>query len=101
MLAFTDKAAHGAEGNRTPDLLNAIQALSQLSYGPDPSPMTRFVKKQAAGLTGLEPAASGVTDRHSNQLSYSPCSALFARPSNALTGNRTPTATLKEWCPSR
>ncbi len=24
------------------------------------------------GLTGLEPAASGVTDRHSNQLSYSP-----------------------------
>jgi hypothetical protein len=25
-----------------------------------------------AGLTGLEPAASGVTDRHSNQLSYSP-----------------------------
>ena len=25
----------GAEGSRTPDLLNAIQALSQLSYGPD------------------------------------------------------------------
>ena len=25
-----------------------------------------------AGLTGLEPATSGVTDRHSNQLSYSP-----------------------------
>ncbi len=24
----------GAEGNRTPDLLNAIQALSQLSYNP-------------------------------------------------------------------
>lgn len=24
----------GAEGNRTPDLLNAIQALSQLSYAP-------------------------------------------------------------------
>ncbi len=27
----------GAEGNRTPDLLNAIQALSQLSYGPSPN----------------------------------------------------------------
>ena len=27
---------HGAEGNRTPDLLNAIQALSQLSYSPAP-----------------------------------------------------------------
>ncbi len=26
---------NGAEGNRTPDLLNAIQALSQLSYGPN------------------------------------------------------------------
>ncbi len=25
----------GAEGDRTPDLLNAIQALSQLSYGPN------------------------------------------------------------------
>ena len=24
----------GDEGNRTPDLLNAIQALSQLSYAP-------------------------------------------------------------------
>jgi len=28
-------ANSGAEGNRTPDLLNAIQALSQLSYGPN------------------------------------------------------------------
>ena len=27
----------GAEGSRTPDLLNAIQALSQLSYGPNVS----------------------------------------------------------------
>jgi len=26
---------NGAEGSRTPDLLNAIQALSQLSYSPD------------------------------------------------------------------
>ena len=29
----------GAEGNRTPDLLNAIQALSQLSYGPGAEPV--------------------------------------------------------------
>ena len=28
----------GAEGSRTPDLLNAIQALSQLSYGPNALP---------------------------------------------------------------
>ena len=37
--AFENKALRledhgGAEGNRTPDLLNAIQALSQLSYSP-------------------------------------------------------------------
>ncbi len=60
---------HGAAGNRTPDLLNAIQALSQLSYGPNrPSHFNQL----QTGLTGLEPATSGVTDRHSNQLSYSP-----------------------------
>jgi hypothetical protein len=41
----------GAEGNRTPDLLNAIQALSQLSYGPSagqvgwlPAPGRRLTK---------------------------------------------------------
>ena len=31
------------------------------------------------GLTGLEPATSGVTDRHSNQLSYSPNSLLLCK----------------------
>ena len=36
----------GAEGDRTPDLLNAIQALSQLSYNP-----LRPLKKCAAQLT--------------------------------------------------
>src|ERR1043166_8394652 len=30
----TWQPCHGGEGNRTPDLLNAIQALSQLSYAP-------------------------------------------------------------------
>ena len=28
----------GDEGDRTPDLCNAIAALSQLSYGPEPFP---------------------------------------------------------------
>ena len=28
--------AGGARGSRTPDLVNAIHALSQLSYGPEP-----------------------------------------------------------------
>src|SRR6266581_511007 len=31
-----------------------------------------FSERDGTGLTGLEPATSGVTDRHSNQLSYSP-----------------------------
>ena len=38
----------GAEGNRTPDLLIANEALSQLSYGPTGS---------GAGLLGEPPAA--------------------------------------------
>jgi hypothetical protein len=29
------RCGSGGEGNRTPDLLNAIQALSQLSYAPE------------------------------------------------------------------
>ena len=33
-LKRNDGSFGGAEGNRTLDLLNAIQALSQLSYGP-------------------------------------------------------------------
>ncbi len=32
----------GATGGRTPDLLNAIQALSQLSYSPSKKDHTRF-----------------------------------------------------------
>ena len=39
-------------------------ALSQLSYGPKDSLST--------GLTGFEPATSGVTDRHSNQAELQP-----------------------------
>ena len=35
-------------------------------------PRLRGQTEPGAGLTGIEPATSGVTDRHSNQLSYSP-----------------------------
>ena len=56
----------GAGWSRTRDLMSAIHALSQLSYGPSK------LCHGTTGLTGLEPATSGVTDRHSNQLSYSP-----------------------------
>ena len=45
-------------------------------------------KKEMARLTGLEPATSGVTGRHSNQLSYNrACGALPISSSVArLTG---------------
>src|SRR5688572_996555 len=81
----------GAEGNRTPDLLNAIQALSQLSYGPgivNGRQLTVYrlhirdfvLPSLNTGPTGLEPATSGVTVRHSNRLSYGPWSNdLFPR----------------------
>src|SRR6185312_124968 len=55
------------------------------------------------GLTGLEPATSGVTDRHSNQLSYSPrlpCSCTCTSP-HSPKGSRTPLCTLKECRPNR
>ena len=34
-----------------------------------------------AGVTGLEPATSGVTGRHSNQLSYTPAMGAHIRTS--------------------
>ena len=37
---------------------------------PCPCPSGHFHEKQVARVTGLEPATSGVTGRHSNQLSY-------------------------------
>ena len=88
----------GPDRDRTGDLCNAIAALSQLSYRPLPGaglharlwltfrrPLrTRALPFQSSagsrvastGLTGLEPATSGVTDRHSNRLSYSPNESL-------------------------
>ena len=38
----------GAEGDRTPDLMNAIHALSQLSYGP-------VLSANERGLISCEP----------------------------------------------
>ncbi len=54
----------------------------------------------STGLTGLEPATSGVTDRHSNQLSYSPNDCYVLAP-NGPNGNRTRLCTLKECRPNR
>ena len=38
LTTLVSRLASGGEGDRTPDLVNAIHALSQLSYAPDTSP---------------------------------------------------------------
>ncbi len=78
----------GAREDRTPDLLRARQALSQLSYGPKETShqfsagSRQFKKLKAAncilmtfflvGLGGFEPPTSPLSGVRSNQLSYRP-----------------------------
>ena len=60
----------GARRDRTDDLLNANQALSQLSYGP----MIKLyqIKLTVVGLGRLELPTSRLSGVRSNQLSYIP-----------------------------
>ena len=48
------------------------------SKKPQPVRVAVF-EARVAGVTGLEPAASGVTGRRSNQLSYTPFAVLFPK----------------------
>ena len=52
---------HGGEGNRTPDLLNAIQALSQLSYAPVSGVRGAPVVKHGGRLRNREPSGTADT----------------------------------------
>jgi hypothetical protein len=54
----------GDEGNRTPDLLLAKQALYQLSYIPEPCAANRV------RVLGFEPRTSALSELRSSQLSY-------------------------------
>ena len=58
----------GADRDRTCDLLNANQALSQLSY----SPKNKIMAVDQVGLRGLEPRTSSLSGMRSNHLSYKP-----------------------------
>jgi hypothetical protein len=60
----------GARRDRTDDLLNANQALSQLSYGPS----------KMVGLGRLELPTSRLSSARSNQLSYKPVSIPASPP---------------------
>ena len=65
----------GAKEDRTPDLLRARQALSQLSYGPirlRPRFLKCFTFRALVGLGGVEPPTSPLSGVRSNQLSYRP-----------------------------
>src|SRR5690606_10312564 len=59
------ESAGGAGGSRTPDLLNAIQALSQLSYSPSGSPRTEsgasYRPPPAVAREGLRPPSDRAT----------------------------------------
>ena len=66
--------SHGGEGNRTPDLLNAIQALSQLSYTPGMIP-------DGVGLTRQEPRriSKGSIDVKKFAMAISPTASILQR----------------------
>ncbi len=52
-LSYSRKAS-GGEGNRTPDLVNAIHALSQLSYAP--APAAARARGIGRGVAGKHPS---------------------------------------------
>ena len=58
----------GAEGIRTPYLLNAIQSLSQLSYSPNPIP--NLAKNYAKGKARTARALSGIVPDSDNQTEH-------------------------------
>ena len=69
--------------NRTLDPLLARQVLSQLSYAPLYSVISKFFKSM--GLSGLEPPTSRLSGVRSNQLSYKPIKTLKNSGSHLLS----------------
>ena len=67
----------GAEGDRTPDLVVANHALSQLSYSPG---------KNSALSTGDSPTDLGAEGATLSQLSYSPVTPMSSAPDDSCVG---------------
>ena len=76
----------GAKEDRTPDLLRARQALSQLSYGP--RYWTPELLAILVGLGGLEPPTSPLSGVRSNRLSYRPNNRRVCRPIAPLSKHK-------------
>jgi hypothetical protein len=70
----------GASRDRTDDLKLAKLALSQLSYGPAPTPAAG----RLVGRGGLEPPTSRLSGVRSNRLSYRPTAPRIARAADPL-----------------
>ncbi len=87
----------GAKEDRTPDLLRARQALSQLSYGPG-NPAASAATAMV-GLGGLEPPTSPLSGVRSNHLSYRPHASSPGRTAAAPDGTGRPRQCA--WAPTR
>ena len=72
LLLSRSHSGGGAEEDRTPDLLRARQALSQLSYGPDRPDAHAASLCHLVGLGRFERPTSPLSGVRSNQLSYRP-----------------------------
>ena len=64
------KRSGGCKETRTPDPRLVRALLYQLSYAPTKDVPNFRLSGRVAERTGLEPATSGVTGRHSNRLNY-------------------------------
>jgi hypothetical protein len=58
------KRGHGGEGDRTPDLVNAIHALSQLSYAPAKFSRLRPAPRQHGNVAVAAPSVNEVRSGH-------------------------------------
>ena len=76
----------GDKRARTAGLLNANQALSQLSYTPSAFfPFGFPLLFKVVGSNGLEPSTSRLSGARSNRLSYEPISCLLFPLENTLS----------------
>src|SRR5688572_13396164 len=78
----------GGEGNRTPDLLNAIQALSQLSYAPGPDPCRATTLVRATLAAGNTKYSRRVVVSQRTRAGANVSGRYFAAPSHVPTGLR-------------
>ena len=81
-LGLTE-SEHGGEGNRTPDLLNAIQALSQLSYAPGALKKANFQEPESV-RRGRCQVKQITLAKHVARCIFIPALARFPVPNTAL-----------------